>query len=124
MSQPKSTTVPSMTQEVDQSLGPRGLIATIPCIRGLDSSTQLLECPTKVLAAEVLEMLRPVFPNAQLYCFEVAVTDSIDACRRRMERHTDLILSCREADHPGRVYLERVYMTRKENGAYARGGAQ
>lgn len=84
---------------------------------------QFLECATKGLAIEVLEMLRPVFPGAQFSCFEVAVTDSIDACRRGLLRHKDLVLSCRDADQPGCVYLERISMIREIEGASAQGGA-
>ena len=84
---------------------------------------QLLECGTKGLAVEVLEMLRPIFPGAQFYCFDVAVTESVDACRRGLERHKDLVLSCREADQPGRVYLERLSMIRDVEGVNVQGGA-
>lgn len=84
---------------------------------------QFLECATKGLAVEVLEMLRPIFPGAQFCCFEVAVTESVDACRRGLLRHKDLVLSCRDADQPGRVYLERISMIREVEGASAQGGA-
>lgn len=122
--QNENTTAPPKAQEQGLESDVRGLIAVIPCIRGVEPPIQLLECATKGLAVEVLEMLRPVFPGAQFCCFEIAVTESVDACRRELERHKDLVLSCREADHPGRVYLERLRMTREAEGASAQGGAQ
>lgn len=124
MSHPKNTTAPPKAQEQAKESITRGLVVTVPCIRGVEPPMQLLECGTKGLAVEVLEMLRPIFPGAQFSCFEVAVTESVDACRHGMERHKDLVLSCREADHPGLVYLERLRMTREAEGASAQGGAQ
>lgn len=124
MTRPKNTTVPPKAQEQARESDVRGLIAVIPCIRGVEPSMQLPECATKGLAVEVLEMLRPVFPGAQFCCFETAITESVDVCRRGLERHKDLVLSCREADYPGHVYLERLRMTREAEGAIAQGGAQ
>lgn len=123
MSHPKNTTAPPKAQEQAKESIARGLVVTVPCTRGVEPPMQLLECGTKGLAVEVLEMLRPVFPGARFSCFEVAVTESVDACRRGLERHKDLVLSCRDAYQPGRVYLERISMVREVEGAIAQGGA-
>lgn len=120
---PKNTTAPPKAQEQAKESITRGLAVTVPCIRGVEPPMQLLECGTKGLAVEVLEMLRPIFPGAQFYCFDVAVTESVDACRLGLERHKDLVLSCREADQPGRVYLERLCMIREVEGVNVQGGA-
>ena len=121
--QAKNSNKPAKTQEQAKESIARGLVVTVPCVRGVEPAMQLPECGTKGLAVEVLEMLRPVFPGAQFYCFEVAVTEYFDACHRGLERHKDLVLSCREADQPGRVYLDRLCMVREVEGAIAQGGA-
>ncbi|MCF7558880.1 hypothetical protein [Pseudomonas petrae] len=120
----ENTTAPSKAQEQTRESDVRELIAVIPCIQGVEPPMQLLECATKGLAVEVMEMLRPVFPGAKFCCFEVAVTESLDARRRGMEHHKDLVLSCREADYPGDVYLERLHMNREVKGINTQGGAQ
>lgn len=111
MSHLKNSIESSEAQYPPNQLDTRGCIVTIPRVLGIEPGITLPACNTQGLAIELLNMLRPMFPGAKFSAYHIATFDN-EQLHKELARHKDLILSCREADEPGRTYLERFFMRR------------
>ena len=110
---PKNTTAPPDPQDDFESM--RGFIYLTPCIEFPDMGFIQSWPPVLQLglATELLEMLAPVYPDGKPTVQRcAAMAPDLKAIKRSASRHKDLILSCRDAEEPGQVYVERMFMHR------------
>jgi hypothetical protein len=104
MSRPENTTAPPTAQEPD-----RGLIFYLVMVKQSKMTLQGQPLWSRELAEELLIMLQPEFPDRDLYIQPysapaAAFADIAGTC----ERHKDMVVSCRSAEHPGHEYLARM----------------
>lgn len=116
MLHPKNSTPPPDPQDTQPEI--RGFIYHSVRIdfEEMEFIRPLAPCMNLGLATELFEMLSPLFPGARVFIQACAGrADELERVQRSASMHKDLILSCRDAEYPGRTYLERVSMRRGES---------
>ncbi len=116
MLHPKNSTPPPDSQDTQPEI--RGFIYHSVCVEfeEMEFIQSWAPCMNLGLATELFEMLSPLFPGARVFIQACAGrADELERIKRSASMHKDLILSCRDSEHPGRTYLERVSMRREES---------
>lgn len=113
MLHPKNNTPPPDPQDSQPEI--RGFIYHSVCVEfeEMEFISSWAPCMNLGLATELFEMLQPLFPGARVFIQGCAGrADEFEHVQLSASMHKDLILSCRDAEYPGRTYLERVSMYR------------